>query len=203
MGRGKIFANFAKFVETPIPLDLNIRAGGNDQQIDINLNVSRLNAVPGSVSVADIGNLGGDRTPIDPGLKPQTVDEWTAGIEYFYNGLGYPNATTYPGLILPRNLVEPATPFYLGRHYGAVFLLLPAPYNWDLHSFTLSTLANFSDRSLISRFDYSLTLLTHLRFEAFVAVHYGKRTGEFRFAIPELERAPALLDLGVALRVAL
>jgi outer membrane receptor protein involved in Fe transport len=81
-GRGKIFANFAKFVETPIPLDLNVRAGGNDQQIDINLNVSRLNAPPGSVSVADIGNLGGDRTPIDPGLKPQTVNEWTAGIEY-------------------------------------------------------------------------------------------------------------------------
>lgn len=81
-GRGKIFANFAKFVETPVPLDLNVRAGGNDQQIDFNINVDTVNAPAGSHSVADIGNLGGDRTPIDPGLKPQTVNEWTAGIEY-------------------------------------------------------------------------------------------------------------------------
>src|SRR5919112_252329 len=81
-GRGKIFANFAKFVETPVPLDLNVRAGGDEQQIDFNIRVDRLNAPAGSLSVADIGNLGGDRTPIDPGLKPQTVDEWTAGIEY-------------------------------------------------------------------------------------------------------------------------
>lgn len=81
-GRGKIFANFAKFVETPVPLDLNVRAGGNDQQIDFNINVDTVNAPAGSHSVADIGNLGGERTPIDPGLKPQTVNEWTAGIEY-------------------------------------------------------------------------------------------------------------------------
>jgi outer membrane receptor protein involved in Fe transport len=81
-GRGKIFANFAKFVETPVPLDLNVRAGGNDQQIDFNIRVNRLNAPAGSTTVTDFGNLGGDRTPIDPNLKPQTVDEWTAGIEY-------------------------------------------------------------------------------------------------------------------------
>jgi outer membrane receptor protein involved in Fe transport len=81
-GRGKIFANFARFVETPIPLDLNIRAGGDDQQIDFNIRVNRLNAPAGSTTISDFGNLGGDRTPIDPGLKPQTVNEWTAGIEY-------------------------------------------------------------------------------------------------------------------------
>ena len=81
-GRGKIFANFAKFVETPIPLDLNVRAGGDQQQIDFNIRVNRLNAPAGSTTLTDFGNLGGDRTPIDPGLKPQTVNEWTAGIEY-------------------------------------------------------------------------------------------------------------------------
>lgn len=83
-GRGKIFANFAKFVETPVPLDLNVRAGGDQQQIDFNIRVNRVNAPAGSVVVpgGDFGNLGGDRTPIDPGLKPQTVNEWTAGIEY-------------------------------------------------------------------------------------------------------------------------
>jgi outer membrane receptor protein involved in Fe transport len=81
-GRGKLFANFARYVETPIPLDLNIRSGGNSQQIDFNVRVSRLNAPAGAVTLTDFGNLGGDQTPIDPGLKPQTVNEWTAGAEY-------------------------------------------------------------------------------------------------------------------------
>ena len=81
-GRGKIFLNYAKFVETPLPLDLNVRAGGDSQQIDFNIRVSRLNAPAGSTTITDFGNLGGDRTPIDPGLRPQTVNEYTAGIEY-------------------------------------------------------------------------------------------------------------------------
>ncbi len=81
-GKGKIFANFARYVETPIPLDLNIRAGGNSQQTDFNIRVSRLNAPAGSTTLTDFGNLGGDQTPIDPGLKPQTVNEWTAGGDY-------------------------------------------------------------------------------------------------------------------------
>jgi outer membrane receptor protein involved in Fe transport len=81
-GRGKIFANFARFVETPIPLDLNVRAGGDDQQIDRNLRVSRLNAVQGATTISDFGSLGSEETPFDAGLKPQTVNEWTAGIEY-------------------------------------------------------------------------------------------------------------------------
>ena len=82
-GRGKIYANFARFVETPLPLDINVRAGGNTVQTDYNLNVSRLNGNPtGATVITNFGNLGGDATPIDPGLSPQTVDEYTAGIEY-------------------------------------------------------------------------------------------------------------------------
>jgi outer membrane receptor protein involved in Fe transport len=81
-GRGKVFANFARFVETPIPLDVNVRASGNDIQNDFNLNVSRLNAPNGSAVVTNFGNLGNHITPIDAGIKPQTVNEWTAGFEY-------------------------------------------------------------------------------------------------------------------------
>jgi hypothetical protein len=147
------------------------------------------------------------------GIKPQVTgglsysrqyadkDVLILGAEYFNNGLGYDDSAVYPGLIPPRGLAEPAPFFYLGRHYAAVFVGLPAPYSWDLHTFTLSTLGNLSDRSFISRLDYSLTLLTHLSFEAFVAVHFGRSTGEFRFAIPEIGWAAAFLDLGVALRV--
>jgi outer membrane receptor protein involved in Fe transport len=89
-GRGKFFANFARFLETPIPLDVNVRAGGGDTQIDKNFNVNRLNApsgstiVPGIRSSLTVGavNLGSDATPVDPSLRPQTINEWTAGFEY-------------------------------------------------------------------------------------------------------------------------
>jgi outer membrane receptor protein involved in Fe transport len=82
-GRGKVYANFARFVETPLPLDINVRASGNTIQADYNLNVSRLNGNPaGATTVTNFGNLGGDATPIDPNISPQTVDEYTAGVEY-------------------------------------------------------------------------------------------------------------------------
>ncbi len=96
-GRSKLFANYARFLETPIPLDINVRASGADIQNDFNLNVSRLNGAAGSTCVdadsntaagllngcsGNFGNLGNHFTPIDPGLKPQSVDEYTAGFEW-------------------------------------------------------------------------------------------------------------------------
>jgi hypothetical protein len=117
--------------------------------------------------------------------------------------------------------MNPATFFYLGQHYLAVFATAPAPYSWDNTTFTLSTLGNLSDKSGIARLDYSLIVLTHVRFEAYGAVHFGQRNGEFRFSmdgkslIPpgsdqdlqdlgnKFSFAPTLFDLGVGLRVAL
>jgi outer membrane receptor protein involved in Fe transport len=81
-GRGKVFANFARFIETPVPLDINVRATGEDIQNDWNLNVSRINGGTGAFSITNFGNLGNHFTPIDPGLRPQSVNEWTAGIEW-------------------------------------------------------------------------------------------------------------------------
>jgi outer membrane receptor protein involved in Fe transport len=99
-GRGKVFANYAKFLEAPIPLDLNVRAGSQDSQTDKNFNVDQLNAVSGSNIVAGVraipditpdnpisniigaSNLGASPTPIDGNLRPQTKHEVTAGFEY-------------------------------------------------------------------------------------------------------------------------
>lgn len=90
-GRGKFFANFARYLETPIPLDINVRASGNEIQNDFNLNINRLNGLPGAACApvhptdgcfGNFGNLGNHATPFDTGLKPQTVNEWTAGIEW-------------------------------------------------------------------------------------------------------------------------
>ena len=85
-GRGKVFANFAHYLETPIPLDVNVRAGGDEIQLDRNANVNRLNAANGSVILAGtasgLGCLGCEATPVDFDLKPQTVNEYVAGVEY-------------------------------------------------------------------------------------------------------------------------
>lgn len=81
-GKGKVFANYARFVETPLPLDINVRASGGAIQNDFNLNVSRLNGASGAVSILNFGNLGNHPSPGPDGLKPQSVNEWTAGIEY-------------------------------------------------------------------------------------------------------------------------
>lgn len=165
--------------------------------------------------------------PVTPGsgVKPQATggvsysfkyaanDVFTIGAEYFYNGLGYSDTAVYPGLILPHSqpLREPATFFYLGRQYAAVFATAPAPYSWDNTTFTLTNLANLSDHSGITRFDYSFILLTHLRFEAFTAVHWGNNHGEFRFGsdamnlggYPYPGRGPGLFDFGVGLRASI
>jgi hypothetical protein len=149
------------------------------------------------------------------GVKPQVTggvsysvqyadkDVLTFGGEYFYNGLGYSNAAVYPGLFLPRKttLNEPASFFYFGRHYVGLFATAPAPYSWDNTTFTLSNLMNVSDRSGITRLDYTRILLTHLRFEAYGALRWGHSDGEFRLGMAG--RSPALFDLGVGLRVAI
>ena len=84
--KSKFFANYAKFLETPLPLDVNVRAGGDEIQLDRNINVNRVNAPVGSFIIAGaasgLGCLGCEATPVDPSLKPQTVHEVTAGFEY-------------------------------------------------------------------------------------------------------------------------
>jgi hypothetical protein len=139
-------------------------------------------------------------------------DSFTIGAEYFYNGLGYDDPSVYLGLLLPRTapLAEPATPFYFGRHYGAVFLLFPAPFSWDLTRFSLSTIGNLSDRSFITRLDFAISLVTRVSFEAFAAVRYGRRDGELRFGLHgvelgplRLDSPPGLLDLGLAVRLSI
>jgi hypothetical protein len=157
------------------------------------------------------------------GYRPQLVvgatysqkytdnDTMTLGAEFFFNGLGYGDSSPYVGLVLPHSseLSDPATFLYLGTAYAAVFANFPAPFSLEDHTFGVSTIANLSDQSLISRFDYSVVMLRKLRVEAFVDFRYGRPDGEFRFGINEelggyvLSRAPDWLDFGFALRMSL
>jgi len=95
-GKGKLFANYARYVETPIPLDINVRALSDTAQTDNNLRIDRYfptgaNVTTGLAGATTLGgpsvtiaaqNLGHSHTPPDAGLRPQTLNDFTAGFEY-------------------------------------------------------------------------------------------------------------------------
>jgi hypothetical protein len=167
----------------------------------------------------------------EPGFAPQITagaswswkysdeDALTLGGEYFYNGAGYPDETMYP-VALAGQVLEARTyfvPFFLGKHYAGLYLLLPKPGSWNDTTFTISTIGNLSDRTYVARLDYSVLVLTYLTVEAYLAGHFGRKGGEFRLALdvppvadpvtgqafgPFRVAAP-VLDFGVALRVSL
>ena len=86
-GRGKFFANFARFLEAPIPTMFLFSAGG--VALGSGAQVDRLNAPAGSLITSNLGPCCG-ATPIDSDLKPQTVNETVGGLEYeLLNGLTF------------------------------------------------------------------------------------------------------------------
>ena len=78
-GKGKLFVNYARFLEAPIPLATYFAVG--NVSITSSAQVNRLNAPAGSTVTADFGSCCGAE-PVDSDLKPQTVNEYAAGIEY-------------------------------------------------------------------------------------------------------------------------
>jgi hypothetical protein len=120
-------------------------------------------------------------------------DTFIVGAEYFFNDFGYDRIDYYPWLILNGTF----RPLYVGRHYAGLFATLPGPGELDDHSFTLSTLGNLSDQSFLSRFDYGVTVLTHLRASAFASVTYGNQ-GELRQGLELPGISQDLIDAGAA-----
>jgi len=110
------------------------------------------------------------------------------GVEYFYNSIGYDSERIYPFLIF-RDFTHPGTPpsfqpFYLGRHYGALYATFTSPsILGENSSFILSNLSNLSDRSVITRLDFLTRVLSYLYLEAYADVHYGRHGGEFRLQV--------------------
>jgi hypothetical protein len=105
-------------------------------------------------------------------------------------------------------------PLYLGRHYLSAFALFPAPFDLQDHTFTLTGIANLSDRSAVARIDHSVRLFRFLSLRSYLNVHFGDR-GEFRFGLDldpvpgsgflddGLSQPPPLFELGVALNATL
>jgi hypothetical protein len=110
----------------------------------------------------------------------------------------------YPVLIL-NGVYQP---FYLGKHYAAIYLTAEGPDSGKHTTYTFSVLSNFSDKSFIGRFDFAWNFLTYMTFEVFASGHFGKEGGEFNFAldtpmylgIPAINVPATILDAGLALR---
>jgi hypothetical protein len=137
-------------------------------------------------------------------------DTITIGAEYFFNDAGVSNPELYPFMFNAGTFM----PFYAGRHYAALFVLLNGPGTWDDTNFFLSGIGNLSDKSFLTRLTYSVKFFNYLSVQAFINVYYGK-LGELHYGIdvppggtvPGFENGfeiPApLLDVGAALTVAL
>jgi len=142
------------------------------------------------------------------------------GAEYFYDRTGYEDARIYPYLLAVPFLYpgepSPFSSFHLGRHQAGLSVSLPAPGGWNDTTFTASVLGSISDGSLVVRIDHSVRVLTYLRVETYVAGHAGTSGGAYRFSLdvdpadltgvplPAVGRVvvpPAVLDLGIAIRV--
>ena len=139
-------------------------------------------------------------------FKYTDLDNVNLGVEYFYNGAGYDDASLYPFLFLNSAF----TPLYTGRHSGAVYASLPSPLNFNDLFLTISTLGNLSDLSFLSRLDVQYVLLRYVTINGFVAYHWGQ-VGEFKLGL-EVDPIPGVLpdgidiptdqlDVGVAARI--
>lgn len=111
-------------------------------------------------------------------------DRVVFGGEYMYNQAGYDSADLYAWLIANGQFV----PYYVGRHYAALFLSVPDPGSWDGAKFDLRGIGNLSDQSFTTQLDISAELLgaleteMYLRLDILMAVSFGS-AGEFRLAL--------------------
>ncbi|MGE0614106.1 MAG: hypothetical protein AB7P04_00575 [Bacteriovoracia bacterium] len=133
----------------------------------------------------------------------------TAGIEYFYNALGYGDIGAYPVLYATGEF----QPFFLGRHYFGLYLTAEGPDEAKRTSYTFTLLGNLSDHSYLGRIDFAWRVLTYLTFDIYLNGHFGQPGGEFRFAmqtpaltysgttIPAVNLPNAIFDLGLGLRL--
>ncbi|MCI0673001.1 MAG: hypothetical protein L0Y64_21340 [Myxococcaceae bacterium] len=107
----------------------------------------------------------------------------TFGAEYAFNQFGVDDFRLYPilqavGIQTKQVLFQP---FNVGRHYGAVYAMLMDPGPLQRTTFTVSSLANLSDRSAVARLDVIYRALQYLQVEGFASVNYGRAGGEFRY----------------------
>lgn len=125
------------------------------------------------------------------GFKINDDDTMFIGLEYFHNPDGYDGAESAAAGIASSTIERlcgqgqslgglPFTPFYVGKHYAALFAVAMGPGSWNDTNFTLSALSNLSDGTGVAQLVITQAVHTDLRVELFAGVNFGG-DGEFRF----------------------
>ena len=139
------------------------------------------------------------------------TDQLVLSGEYFFNSGGYTDPRIYPYLLLTGNY----QPFYTGKNYASLGASIVGPGNWENVTFSLTNLGNLSDKSFITRVDFTIRVLSYLQVEAYADTHYGTRGGELRLGfdtpagtvggqpIPAISLPAPTFDLGVGLRMSI
>lgn len=127
------------------------------------------------------------------GVRYNDEDSVYVGVEGFWNDAGYDDATLYPWMFFEGGYQA----FYVGRAYGAAYVYLPSPGQWDDVGFTASWIGNLSDGSNVARLDARVTVLTHLALNAYGSWHFGE-LGELRYGL-EVPPIPGMLDDGLTI----
>ncbi len=96
-------------------------------------------------------------------------DSLTFGLEAFYNQAGYNDGR----FLISELAFGGYVPLYNGKWYGAAYISLPSPGQWNLSSFTLSVLGNLSDGSYQARLDFVQTVLTYITFNLYCSTFLG------------------------------
>jgi hypothetical protein len=215
-------AGRAEFVFSTVELGLNaVYRKGTDPRagLDISAGVWDLDvAAEAGVTFSD--NADGELDPtwqVSAGLsyavKYSDEDVLHIGLEYFYNQSGS-DRVDWVKLLYGQSQF-----FYIGQHYGAAYVALPAPGRWNHTSFALSAIGNFSDMSFMTRLDMSTKVLTFMTLQAYAAVRFGE-PGELNLGGDALNKTEAdvvnavlypddpkrtlpnpVLDLGLFLRI--
>lgn len=112
--------------------------------------------------------------------------------EYAYNDAGYDNSELYPWLLLQSSF----SPLRMGKHYIAGAIMLPNPGALEDTQFVLSTLANLSDRSALSRIDITTRIAGTIQYNISGSMQYGQQ-GEFHLEleVPDPENLGSLITI--------
>jgi len=128
-------------------------------------------------------------------IKYSDQDSVQFGAEYFFNPDAQSSTTAVVDKAMswfaqgmasagdpskPKPSGLPFAPFYTGRHYAALYLLLMSPGSWNDTTFTLSAIQNLSDKTGTVRLDCRTLVLTDITLELYGATFFGD-DGEFRF----------------------
>ena len=130
-------------------------------------------------------------TGLEKTWKYSSTDNFTLGLEYFLNNLGYEDRW----LELYSVANAQSTPLFAGRRYAAAYLLLPKPGPWDKTTILVSGIKNLSDQTSEVWLTDTWEFRPKTNLQLFVSGCRGNY-GDLCFRVPRAWTAPLVTSTG-------